>query len=247
MWDVIEQLKRQVDALRPLNPELMRTIAQKFREDWTYHSNAIEGNTFTYQETAFFLREGLTVKGKSLREHLEIVNHAEAVDYLADAMRERELTERFVKDLHAMLFQGVRDLSFAPGAYKQKDNHVLTVSGELHRYCSYLLVPQEMEALIGWYDQERTRLHSIELAALFHHKLAAIHPFSDGNGRVSRLCMNFILMKNGFPPAIIRNENRLDYYVALEQADQHNADPFIRLVADEVERSLNLMADQLST
>jgi len=74
----------------------MRTIAQKFREDWTYHSNAIEGNTFTYQETAFFLREGLTVKGKSLREHLEIVNHAEAVDYLADAIRERDLTERFI-------------------------------------------------------------------------------------------------------------------------------------------------------
>lgn len=76
--------------------KIMRTIAQKFREDWTYHSNAIEGNTFTYQETAFFLREGLTVKGKSLREHLEIVNHAEAVDYLADAIRERDLTERFI-------------------------------------------------------------------------------------------------------------------------------------------------------
>lgn len=108
MFKEIDQLKSLVDQKRPLHNELMKTIAQKFREAWTYHTNAIEGNTMTLQETAFFLREGLTAKGKTLQEHLEIVNHAEAVDFLHQVMKERGLTERLLKDFHAILFQGVK-------------------------------------------------------------------------------------------------------------------------------------------
>nr|WP_150959280.1 Fic family protein [Aneurinibacillus sp. XH2] len=240
MWQQIDDLKRQIDAKRPLHPDLMKTIAQKFREEWTYHSNAIEGNTFSYQETAFFLREGLTIKGKTLREHLEIVNHAEAIDYLQDAIQDRKLSERLIKDFHAILFQGVRNLDFQPGEYKKKDNHVLTISGKIHHYTSYVQVQQEMENLIRWYEESKK--HPVELAAMFHHRFVAIHPFSDGNGRVGRLAMNFILMQNGFPPAIIRNENRQEYYTALEQADQGNPKPFIQIIANEVFRALQLMA-----
>ncbi|MGO4546067.1 Fic family protein [Paenibacillus sp. 2TAB23] len=241
MFEKMDKLREQVDHRRPLKPDLMKTIAQKFREEWTYHSNAIEGNTFTYQETSFFLREGLTVKGKSLREHLEIVNHAEAIDFVQEGVNERELTERLIKDLHAILFQGVRNIDFSPGEYKKHDNHVLTLSGNIHHYTSAIQVPLEMDNLIKWYDSEKTQMHPIQLAALFHHKLAAIHPFTDGNGRVSRLVMNVILMKNGYPPAIIRNENRQDYYSALEKAYHGSPQSIIDLIATEMRHSLELM------
>lgn len=248
-FDEIDSLRHQVDAKRPLVPEMMKTISQKFREEWTYHTNAIEGNTMTLQETAFFLREGLTIKGKTLREHLEVVNHAEAVDYLRDAIVQRDLTEGLVKEFHAILFQGVKAWAggkpISPGAYKTQDNHVLTPSGEIHNYVPAVHVESEMGKLMEWYKEQQNSFHPVSLAAQFHHRLAAIHPFPDGNGRVSRLTMNFILMKAGYPPAIIRQENRLDYYLALEQSDQGNVDPFISLIADEVKRSLTIMVEAL--
>ena len=247
VWEQLEQLKKKVDEIRPLQPDFMKTLMRKFREEWTYHSNAIEGNTFTYQETVFFLREGLTVKGKSLREHLEIVNHAEAIDFLQDALKQSDLSERFIKDIHAILFQGVKEIDFSTGDYKKVDNHVLTVSGVIHKYCPAIHVQQEMENLLAWYHLEKSRMHPIEIAALFHHKFTAIHPFTDGNGRVSRLCMNFILIQQGYPPAVIRNENRLEYYQALEKADLSEQAPFISLIAEEVKRSLQTMIDVLQS
>ncbi|MGF9696472.1 Fic family protein [Paenibacillus sp. MABNR03] len=241
MFEEIDALRKEVDNKRPLQPDLMNIINQKFREEWTYHSNAIEGNTFTYRETAFFLREGLTVKGKSLREHLEIVNHAEAIDYLQEVIKDRDITGRLIKDLHAILFQGVRDITFSTGDYKKEDNHVLTISGKIQQHTPAIHVSVEMEELIQWYDTQKTKMHSIELAAKFHHRLVAIHPFTDGNGRVSRLAMNLILMKKGFPPAIIRNENREEYYTALEQGDKGDLQPIVDLVATEVKHNLELI------
>jgi Fic family protein len=240
MWKEIDELKRQVDARRPIKPDIMKTLSQKFREEWTYHSNAIEGNTFSYQETAFFLREGLTVKGKSLREHLEIINHAEAIDYLQDALDFRDLSEGLIKDFHAILFQGVRNLDFQAGEYKKKENHVLTLSGEIHHFTPYILVPQMMEQLIQWYSDHKEK-HPVEIAAFCHHRFVAIHPFPDGNGRVGRLVMNYILMKNGFPPAIVRNENRQDYYLALERADQGDSEALVAIIKEEVTRALKLL------
>lgn len=240
MFNQIDALRTEVDKKRPIDPKLMSTIAQKFREEWTYHTNAIEGNTFTYRETAFFLREGLTVKGKSLREHLEIINHAEAIDYLHEAIQQRDLTERIIKDFHAILFQGVRDIDFSPGDYKKMDNHVLTISGNIHQYVPAVQVPYEMERLIQWYN-ENSDMHPVKLASLLHHKLTAIHPFTNGNGRVSRLAMNFVLLKHGYPPAIIRNEKRQDYYSALEQADNGELETLIVLISAEVKSNLELM------
>lgn len=245
----IDNLKKVLEAERPLYPELMATIAQKFREDWTYNTNAIEGNTMTLQETAFFLREGLTVKGRTLKEHLEMINHAEAVDFLKDAIKHRDLTEGLIKEFHAMLFSGIKTLAggvpVIPGAYKTKDNHVLTASGIIHHYAPATQVSAEMENLINWYNDSKLKMHPIELAALFHHRFVAIHPFPDGNGRVSRLCMNYILMKNGYPPAIIRKENRWDYYTALEEADNNKTEAFVQLVAAEVKQSLELMITEI--
>lgn len=250
MFALIDAMLKKIQKQRPFSQELMKTLSQKFREDWTYHTNAIEGNTFTLQETAFFLREGLTIKGKTLREHLEVINHAEAIEYLHDAIRQRDLTEGLIKEFHAILFQGVKSWAggkpIIPGAYKTEDNHVLTLSGEIHHYVPAVQVPSEMEKLLNWYRENQSTLHPVELAAGFHHRIAAIHPFPDGNGRVSRISMNFILMKAGFPPAIIRNENRQDYYKALGEADKGNLQPFIELVADEVKRSLEIMINVLA-
>ena len=247
MFEKIDELRQFVDAKRSLYPELMATIAQKFREEWTYNTNAIEGNTMTLQETAFFLREGLTVQGRTLLEHMEMANHAEAVDYLQGAIRHRELSEGLIKELHAMLFYGTKaQAGGAPvtqGVYKSKDNHVLTASGEIHYYAPAVQVPAKMEELIEWYKNQK--LHPIELAALFHHKFVAIHPFPDGNGRISRLCMNFILMQNGYQPAIIRKEHCREYYVALEQADHGNPQPFIQLVTNEVKRVMDIMVREI--
>jgi Fic family protein len=242
-------LKNEIDNHRPLPPDLMKTLTQKFREEWTYHTNAIEGNTLTLQETAFFLREGLTVKGKTLREYLEIVNHAEAVYFLSDAIKQRDLTEGLIKEFHALLFEGVKAWTggkrIKPGLYKSEDNHVLTPSGDIHYYTPAVQVPNEMEALLSWFMANKDTLHPIELAATFHHRFVAIHPFPDGNGRVSRLCMNFILMKNGYPPAVIRQENRFEYYLALEQADNGDIESFLEVVNSEVDRSLQTMIDVL--
>lgn len=245
----LTKLKEEINRNRPINPELMKTIAQKFREEWTYHSNAIEGNTMTLQETSFFLREGLTAKGKTLREHFEVINHSEAVYYLQDAIRDRELTLGLIKEFHAMLFEGVRswsaELKISPGAFKSADNHVLTPSGEIHYYTPAVQVPVEVEKLMEWYTKQINVEHPIIIAAEFHHRFVAIHPFQDGNGRVSRLCMNFILMKAGYPPAIIKQEERLDYYLALEQADKGNITLFIDIIKLGVERSLKTMAEVL--
>ena len=147
-----------------------------------------------------------------------------------------------------MLFSGIK--SFAggtpptPGIYKTKDNHVLTVSGEIHYYTPAIQVPVEMEKLIAWYNENKLKLHPVELAAVFHHKFVAIHPFADGNGRIARLCMNFILMKSGFPPAIIRTEKRKAYYVALEEADKGNSRAFVELIVDEVKHNLELIVEE---
>lgn len=241
----LTKLKDRIDDQRPLANDIMRTLAQKFREEWTYHTNGIEGNTMTLQETSFFLREGLTAKGKTLREHFEVINHGEAIDYLQDALRERDLSERLIKDFHAMLFEGVKSwstgLGIIPGAYKVQDNHVLTPSGEIHYYTPAVQVPFKMEALLEWLTASLPTVHPVQLAADFHHRFVAIHPFQDGNGRVGRICMNFILMKAGYPPAIIRKEERLDYYLALEQADNGNNEALRELITSEVERSLLIM------
>lgn len=245
----IDELKKIVDANRPICPELMATIAQKFREDWTYNTNAIEGNTMTLHETTFFLREGLTAQGRTMKEHLEMQNHSEAVFFLQEAIKERDLTEGLIKELHAMLFANIKGYAggtpIVPGAYKDNDNHVLTISGEIHYYAPATQVPNLMENLIAWYNENKQTLHPVELAAIFHHKLVAIQPFPDGNGRISRLCMNFILMKNGYPPAIIRKEKRKDYYVALEEADGGSLDLFVQMVEDEVKHNLEMMVKEI--
>ena len=249
----VDQLKKKLDHYRPLDPEKVSAIQEKFQIEWTYHSRAIEGGILTLSETAFFLQEGLTTKGRPLSEYLETKNHAEALSYLDDLVKKKEvLSERVIKDFHAILMKDTQFILIGqpnnrvkkriePGKYKYDNNHVILPDGSIHYFTEYLQVPGEMEKLMVWYKQNKDKLHPIELTAICHHRLTAIHPFTDGNGRVARLAMNTILMQKGYTPAIIRNEDKQDYYGALRQADEGKPDSFVAMVEKEVTKTITLM------
>ena len=243
----IDDLQAEIDAFRPFSKELLALWQERLRIDWTYNSNAIEGNTLTYGETAFFLREGLTSEGKPLKDYVEAKNHAEAIDYLQEVVQsKRTLTEGFIKELHGLLLRDI-DHTIAKGAggklihkplsagkYKVRPNHVLTLSGTIHKYTEPIKVVDEMQELLTEFDKNK-KLHLVERAALFHYRFVCIHPFDDGNGRMARLLMNLLLMQAGYPPCVVRHIRRREYLQSLEHADSTGkTDEFIRLLASEL-------------
>lgn len=247
LFQSIDNLQTKINAFRPFNKELLSSWQERLRIDWTYNSNAIEGNTLTYGETAFFLREGLTSEGKPLKDYVETKNHAEAIDYLYEIVKsKRKLTEGFIKELHGLLLRDI-DNTIAKGAdgirihkpltagkYKMRPNHVLTLSGTIHKYAEPLKVPDEMQALLKWL-QANKKQHPVECAALFHYRFVSIHPFDDGNGRMARLLMNLLLMQAGYPPCVVRNSNRRKYIQSLEYADTTGSiDKFLTLMVAEL-------------
>ncbi len=228
---------------------------QKFRLWWTYHSNAIEGNVLTQGETEMFLMEGLTAKGKPLKDHLDLRGHSNAINYLLDFVREREvLTEAAIRKLHEILLaEPYRVPAITPdghpttkavalGQYKTEPNHVRTPTGEIHYYSSPEETPAKMHDLINWFRKATTEgaIHRVEIAARFHHRFTAIHPFDDGNGRMSRLLMNLMLMQAGYPPVVIRLSERDPYLAALRRADAGEFEDFLALMAEHVLSSLDL-------
>ncbi|MBI2464158.1 Fic family protein [Candidatus Peregrinibacteria bacterium] len=258
MIQKIENLQIKINSHKPFLQEVLSLWQEKLRIDWTYNSNAIEGNTLTYGETAFFLREGLTSEGKPLKDYLEAKNHAEAIDYLLDVIKgEREITESFIKELHALLLKNI-DFTYAKGAngqlikkplnagkYKILPNNVLTISGKIHKYTDPIHVKDEMEKLIKWFNKEKS-INEIEKACVFHYKFVAIHPFDDGNGRMARLLMNLILMKFGYPSCIIKNVNRKKYLESLELIDiEKNYQQFFVFIGEELVSTQKIMLDIL--
>ncbi|WP_163580890.1 Fic family protein [Gracilibacillus saliphilus] len=233
----IDQLKKDLDQERPLPPEVVQNLKDVYKVEWTYHSNAIEGNTLTLMETKLVLEEGLTIGGKHLREHFEAVNHAEAIDYIEEkVITQSHLDESILKKIHAIILKNIDDKN--AGVYRSIN---VRISGSEHTPPHFLQVDHEMRNLFEWYNQAKSKLHPVKLAALFHFKFVYIPPFVDGNGRTARLLMNLLLMEAGYPPAIIKAENdqRLNYYKTLELASmQQNVDPFVSLIAECVENSL---------
>lgn len=244
---MVDDLLVKIDAFRPFSKEILALWQERLRIDWTYNSNAIEGNTLTYGETAFFLREGLTSEGRPLKDYIEAKNHAEAIDYLQDVVRaKRRITEGFIKELHGLLLRDI-DHTIAKGAdgklirkplsagkYKVWPNHVLTLSGTIHRYTEPIKVLDEMQDLLRWF-KGCEHLHPVERAALFHYRFVRIHPFDDGNGRMARLLMNLILMQEGYPPCVVRMNKRREYLQSLEHADDTDStNAFVRVIAGEL-------------
>jgi len=248
--------KNALDRLRPLKREDEMRIMQKFRLDWNYHSNAIEGNTLTYGETRALLLHNITANGKPLKDHFEIKGHNEAVEWVLEVVKgDRPLNQTFIRELHKLILkESYESAAITPeglptkkkikiGEYKQSPNHVKTRTGEIFRFATPAETPALMADLISWYENEIKEEPSnpILLAAHFHYKFIRIHPFDDGNGRTVRILMNFILMKYGYPPVIIENQDKAAYYRVLEQADANIIEPFIEFIAENLNRSLDLM------
>lgn len=254
--DTIEELKLQVDSLRPIPAETMAKIMQKFRFDWNYHSNAIEGNSLTYGETKTFLLHGNTASGKPLKDHLEIKGHNEAIIELEEIVKGKvELSEHMIRGFHqlilgepysakAITIDGAETTKqIIPGKYKSQPNHVRTATGEIFYFTEPHLVQAEMELLLTTFreNQNKKEIHSLLLAATFHYNFIRIHPFDDGNGRIARILMNLILMMNGYPPVIIKTEDKENYFRALRQADGGELEPFTEYIGNLLVHSLELM------
>lgn len=235
-FEKIDNKKSLLDSKRPIPKETLNSLRENYVLEWTYNSNAIEGNTLTLVETKVVL-EGITVGGKSMREHLEAINHKEAILFLEDLVKENnELSEFDIKAIHSLVLKGI-DNSNA-GKYRTEN---VIISGATHKPPESILVPEQMEQLILRYNEWITQYHPLIIAALLHGEFVKIHPFIDGNGRTSRLLMNFEVIKNGYPPIIIKNEMRPQYYESLDKAHiTGDYTDFIKLVVEAEERSLDL-------
>ncbi|GFZ33984.1 cell division protein Fic [Clostridium zeae] len=238
MFNDIDDKKKLLDSKRPLNIAELNNLKKYFDVELTYNSNAIEGNTLTITETKVILEDGLTIgKGKSLREHLEVINHKEAIDYIDDIVSKNiDISERVIKDLHYIILKSIDNKN--AGEYRQSN---VLISGSQHRPVEHFLVKEKMGELLDWYNKNKLALHPVELAAEFHFRYVYIHPFIDGNGRTARLLMNLILMRNGYPISIIKTENRDEYMKSLESAStEGDLSDFITIVKNAVDKSLEL-------
>jgi Fic family protein len=235
-FETVDQKRKLLDQKRPLPSSTLASLKEHLLLEWTYHSNAIEGNTLTLSETKVVL-EGITVGGKTLREHLEVVNHREAIHYVEEVVSRREsFSEWQLKNIHCLILKGIDDEN--AGVYRKQN---VIISGANHIPPNTVQVPGEMEKLLAWYSTEAQVLHPVEKAALLHTKFVKIHPFIDGNGRTARLLMNLELMKDGYVPVVIRKENRARYYDALDKAHtKEEYDDFLELVTEELNRSFDL-------
>ena len=211
-FDEVDSLKNELDNKRPIPKETLKSLRESINLEWTYNSNGIEGNTLTLRETQVVL-EGITVGGKSIKEHLEAINHEKAILFLDDLVKDNEpISEWNIKNIHQLILKDIDNEN--AGRYRKEN---VTIKGATHIPPDYLKVSELMEKLILTYNTWN-EYHPIIQAALLHGELVKIHPFVDGNGRTSRLLMNLVLMNNGYNPVIIKKESRLKYYEALDKA-----------------------------
>ncbi len=229
----IDELKQYLESQRPLeNPDILHALDIEY----TYESNRIEGNTLTLRETELVINKGLTVGGKSMREHLEAINHYEAILFVRNIVNEKKpLRESLVKQLHSLILRGIEREN--AGIYRAVP---VLISGSRHILPQPWQVPSLMEDCLLWYEEQKPLLHPVTLAAEIHERVVTIHPFIDGNGRTSRLLMNLVLLQNGYPIANIGGDtlSRLAYYHALETCNlEGDKGGFHSLIASEVQKS----------
>lgn len=227
----IGKLKSWLDSFRPFHPTVIAELKKLYDVRFTYHSNAIEGNTLTQSETEMILEKGITVGGKTLKEHLEVIGHKEAIDYVEElARKDAPVSEREIRDLHSLIMRNIdRDEA---GRYRRLD---VGAAGTEHVYPPHFQLSELMEGFAEWLPSETAkRLHPVEYAAEAHYRLVSIHPFRDGNGRTARLLMNLLLIRQGYPVAVIMNERRKEYIDSLAYAQANN---------DEIGRLINLIAE----
>ena len=246
----INGLKKQLAQLQPLSIENKQRLDKKFRMEWNFNSNHIEGNTLTYGETELLLIFDLTKGNHELREYEEMKGHDIALKLIYDLAedKERQLTEKFIREINEILLvrpfykeaitpdgqQTRREIKI--GAYKSFPNSVLLQNGEIFHYPSPAETPAMMHDLMNWYYEAslNKNLQPVEVAAELHYKFVCIHPFDDGNGRIARLLMNYHLLKNDCPPVIIKTADKKNYLFALREADTGNIEAFKSYIAEQL-------------
>lgn len=237
----IQNKKNVVDEHRPFPASVLQRLREDWMLEWTYHSNAIEGNTLSLAETRMVLEQGLTVGGKTLREHFEAINHRKAILLLEELVKaNREFSISDLLDLHALVLRDI-DPDFAG---RIRNGRVRIVGANFvppppHKLD--FLMDELFSELVSWVAGNPAPV----VAALFHHSLVHIHPFFDGNGRTARLAMNLLLMKAGYPPAIILQQDRQKYFTALNKANKGDYQKLFLLVFQALERSLNIYLNAL--
>ncbi len=230
----IDALKTKLDQFRQFDSY---RIAQALELEYTFESNRIEGNTMTLRETDLVVNEGLTISGKSMREHLEVINHQEAITYIKHLMdKNTPLNEREILSIHNLILRGINPED--AGRYRRVQ---VMIKGSSYMPPQPFMVSKEMEDFFIWYETNKNGLHPIILAAELHERFVTIHPFIDGNGRTSRLVMNLILLQNGYVIANIKGDydSRMQYYTALETAQtKNNNEDFLLFIAQIEKQSL---------
>ena len=239
----IQKKKKQLDQLRPIPTVILEKLKKQLALEWTYNSNAIEGNTLTLQETRLVLEEGITIKGKPLREHFEAKNHEKAIQYLEKIIQQNfKCTESHIFEIHKLVLEGIEE--DVAGRYR---NGQVRIIGANFIPPAGHKVPDLMAEFIKEVTIREKKESILSLATFTHHRFVWIHPFFDGNGRTARLLMNLLLMKEGYPPAIILKNDRKKYYDALNQANQGNYEKLTLLIGQAIERSLDIYISAFST
>lgn len=237
----LEAKKRRLDVYRPFPPALVRNLDEWFTIELTYTSNAIEGNTLSRAETALVVEKGLTVEGKTLEEHLEAVNHAQALEFISTlrGLKRSDLEEHHLLELHRLVLQKIDDAN--AGRYRAV---AVRIAGSRAIMPNPVKVPHLMDEFMAWLAKARG--NELVIAADAHFRLVSIHPFVDGNGRTARLLMNFLVIQAGFPPAIIRKEDRKRYIDSIEAGQLGKSlDDYYQLVFESIDRSLDIYLDAI--
>jgi Fic family protein len=250
----VDNLMAALNALPPMMPEYQKKLDTKFRLEFNYNSNHLEGNTLTYGETELLLMFDDTKGNHTMREFEEMKAHDVAFKLVSDMAKEKEqpLTEQLIKNLNEIILvrpfwkeaitadgQDTRRL-IKVGDYKEFPNSVRLQNGEIFEYASPTETPIKMKELIDWYRTEENNLDPVTLATMLHYLFVCIHPFDDGNGRVARLLMNFVLLRNNLPPVVIKSKDKAAYLQVLHLADVGDYEPLIEYISQQVIWSLEL-------
>lgn len=233
-FNEVDEKLAKLNKKRPLPKDTLKSLQENNILDWTYNSNAIEGNTLTLRETKVVL-EGITIGGKSIKEHLEVINHKEAILFLENLVKsDADISEWNIKNIHSLILKEIDNDNV--GKYRLEN---VKISGATQVPTDYVKVPEEMEKLMYRYE-EWDNYHPLVRSALLHGEFVFIHPFVDGNGRTARLLMNFEAMKSGYLPIIIKADVRAKYYDALDKAMvEHDYTDFIKLIVEEENKILD--------
>ena len=243
LYKRIKQKKEQLDNLRPFPKTALERLKDRLRLLFTYNSNAIEGNTLTLSETKLVVQEGITIGGKSLREHNEAINHQKAVEFIEQVVSEKkQITEELLCELHGIILRNIEEEE--KGMYRKRK---VWIEGASFVPAKPDLVPKLMKEFFLWLNTNPEKLNEVEQAAVAHEKFVFVHPFIDGNGRVGRLLTSLMLMQKGFPPLIVLKTERQKYIRVLEAAHNEKYGPLVNFMGRCLERSLIMYLEALET